>query len=147
MAAEPTTNPINHFHGEYDWLSNFWFSPVELEGATYPTVEHAFQAAKTRDADDRLKIQQSASPGQAKRLGRKVLLRADWEQVKVEIMRDLLRKKFADQQLADLLRATGNRELIEGNTWNDRFWGVCRGVGKNWLGRLLMEVRAELPPG
>jgi ribA/ribD-fused uncharacterized protein len=140
----PATGPIDRFHGDHGWLSNFWPSPIELDGATYPTVEHAFQAAKTLDLEAREPIRQTTSPGQAKRLGRKVLLRPDWEQVKVEIMRGLLRKKFADPSLAALLRATGDRELIEGNTWNDRFWGVCRGAGKNWLGRLLMEIRSEL---
>src|SRR5437868_5423141 len=94
--AAPATGPIDRFHGDHGWLSNFWPSPIELDGAIYPTVEHAFQAAKTLDPEAREPIRQTTNPGQAKRLGRKVLLRSDWEQVKVEIMRGLLRKKFAD---------------------------------------------------
>ena len=116
----------------------------KLEGVGYPTVEHAFQAAKTVDEDERKTIREASSPSKAKRLGRAVKLRSDWESIKIDLMRDLLRQRFADPQLAELLRATGERQLIEGNTWNDRFLGVCGGAGKNWLGRLLMEVRAEL---
>ena len=85
------------------------------------------------------------SGGQAKRLGRRVELRSDWETVKIEIMRQVLKSKFThNPELREKLIATGNTELIEGNNWNDRFWGVCRGVGKNHLGKLLMEIRAEL---
>ncbi|MBL8796305.1 MAG: NADAR family protein [Planctomycetia bacterium] len=135
--------PIDSFSGEYRWLSNFYPSAVELDRVVYASVEHAFQAAKTLDREERLTIQLSASAGRAKRLGRKVKLRKDWESVKVEVMRGLLRKKFADPDLGRMLLATGDSPLIEGNTWNDCFWGVCGGVGKNWLGRLLMEIRAE----
>ena len=79
------------------------------------------------------------------RLGRRIELRPDWEEVKIEIMRQVLKSKFThNPELREKLIATGNTELIEGNNWNDRFWGVCRGVGKNHLGKLLMEIRAEL---
>ena len=82
------------------------------------------------------------SGGRAKRLGR-VELRSDWEEVKIEVMREVLRCKFSQNpDLKAKLIATGDAELIEGNNWNDRFWGVCRGVGQNHLGRLLMELRA-----
>lgn len=143
-AAHQHAEPIDSFHGEYRWLSNFYPAPVELDREVYPTLEHAFQAAKTRDREERREIRSATSPGQAKRRGQKVQLRPDWESVKVEVMRGLLRKKFAVPELARLLLATGDRKLIEGNTWNDCFWGVCGGVGKNWLGRLLMDLRAEL---
>jgi predicted NAD-dependent protein-ADP-ribosyltransferase YbiA (DUF1768 family) len=76
--------------------------------------------------------------------GQKVTLRKDWEGVKIQVMRDVLRLKFANPGLRDRLLETGDRELIEGNTWGDTFWGVCRGSGKNWLGQLLMELRGEL---
>ena len=65
--------------------------------------------------------------------------------MKIDIMRQVLKSKFTQNpELKAKLIATGDAELIEGNNWNDRFWGVCRGVGQNHLGKLLMEVRAEL---
>lgn len=136
--------PIDSFEGEYRWLSNFWPGDVRYEGLTYPTVEHAFQAAKTHEKAEREKIRDARSAGSAKALGRKVKLHKDWESVKIDIMRTLVRIKFTEPELAQQLLATAERELIEGNSWNDRFWGVCGGEGKNWLGRILMEVRAEL---
>ena len=83
-------------------------------------------------------------PGEAKRWGRNITLRADWEHVKLPIMLNLVRQKFANDPLRAKLLGTGEHELIEGNHWNDTFWGVCRGVGSNRLGKILMQVRAEL---
>ena len=135
---------ITLFRGEYAFLSNFWKCEVEFEGEVYPTVEHAFQAAKTFDIEERKRISSFASPVIAKRIGRKVGLRADWEDVKCDIMKELLKKKFENPELAEKLLATGDSELIEGNNHGDRFWGMVNGVGKNMLGRLLMEVRDDL---
>lgn len=140
-----TTMPkpaITSFTGEYRFLSNFYRVDVELgrDGDVYPTVENAYQAAKTTDRSERIPFR-SCTPGQAKRMGRRLELRPDWEEVKVDIMRHLLRQKFASGPLARLLLATGDAELVEGNTWNDTFWGVCRGKGRNMLGKLLMETR------
>lgn len=134
---------INKFDREYRWLSNFYPSLVIYDGVVYPTVEHAYQAAKTHPSQrDPFR---HGTPGQAKRLGRQVTLRADWEQVKIAVMRELIQKKFLPHTvLADKLIATGNAELIEGNTWGDKFWGVCDGVGQNMLGKLLMEQRMYL---
>jgi ribA/ribD-fused uncharacterized protein len=137
---------IDSFSGEYRFLSNFHPSPVEMKGIVYPTVEHAFQAAKTLDSVERRRIAELDTPGKAKRAGRKVELREDWEQIKVKVMHWLVTRKFEDPQLAELLRATGDVQLIEGNYWGDRFWGVCEGQGLNWLGRVLMDVRSKLPP-
>jgi len=140
---------ITGFHSEYDFLSNFYLCPVALDGIDYPSIEHAFQAAKTDNPAERYQIQIASSPGEAKRLGRRVNLRDDWETVKLDIMLDMLRQKFTRQtELGQLLMATGDAELIEGNTWNDRFWGAVlkdeHWIGQNHLGRLLMQVRAEL---
>jgi len=135
---------IDRFRGEFDWLSNFFLCQVEFEGMNFSNVEAAFQAAKCLDMKERERFF-GLSGGQAKRLGRRVELRSDWEEVKIEIMRQVLKSKFTqNSELREKLIATGDTELIEGNNWNDRFWGVCRGVGKNHLGKLLMEVRAEL---
>lgn len=120
------------------------FSPatVELNGKVY--VEHAYQSSKTLVQGLRTMIRQARTSGQAKRLGRRVPLRPDWEHVKAEVMRDLLRQKCAQPDLRRLLLATAPEELVEINTWGDRYWGVSRGEGQNMLGRLLMEVREEI---
>jgi len=136
---------IGQFTGEYRWLSNFWLQPVEYEGTLYPSVEHAYQAAKSFDIETRERFQDiMLKPGEAKRLGRRVNIRSDWEQVKLQVMLELLRKKFSDPGLKAKLLATAGQQLIEGNHWNDTFWGVCNGKGQNQLGRLIMQVRAEL---
>lgn len=137
------TGRIDIFTGKYRFLSNFWFSEVILDGERAATVEHAFQAAKTTDTMARRRILTAPSPGIAKRLGREAPLRAGWNDMKIGVMRALLRQKFSAHFLRQLLIDTGDAELIEGNTWNDTFWGVCNGVGENHLGKLLMEVRAE----
>ncbi len=136
---------IDSFHGEHRFLSNFYPSEVSMYGHLYSTIEHAFQAAKTFDMAQRYGIRMAETPGQAKRLGRSVTLRADWETVKIEVMETLLFRKFRGSKvLRDKLLATGTRELIEGNTWGDKYWGVCDGEGRNELGKALMRVRDEL---
>lgn len=135
---------INRFVDDFAFLSNFHPSTIVYEGLFYPTVEHAYQAMKTLDPIARETIRLANGPGTAKRLGRSVSLRPDWEDVKVGIMRDLVREKFANPFLRPLLLATEDAYLIEGNHWNDRFWGVCRGQGRNMLGQILMEVREEI---
>ena len=132
---------IDSFSGQHDFLSNFYPSQVEFEGVSYRTVEHAYQAAKTLHPQLRRLIAAFWSPGQAKHAGRKLELRSDWEEVKVEIMEGLVRVKFADPRLAVMLRETGDVELIEGNTWGDTFWGMCKGKGRNELGKILMKAR------
>lgn len=138
---------IESFQGKYRFLSNFWPCLVVLDGVRYPTVEHAYQAAKTLNILDRRYIAVLVSPGDAKRVGKKVVIRPDWESVKVGVMEDLVRQKFSHPHLAKLLSETGDAELIEGNTWGDRFWGVCRGSGRNELGKILMRVRTEVQSG
>lgn len=138
-------NKIDCFDGEYAFLSNFYDSPIERDGIVYPTNEHFFQAMKTLNPEEHRKIAAAATPGKAKRLGRQVKLRPDWEEVKLQIMKEgLILKFFCNKDLAKKLIATGNAELVEGNTWNDKFWGVCDGVGENNLGKLLMEIREDL---
>jgi ribA/ribD-fused uncharacterized protein len=138
--------PITDFRGRYRFLSNFAPSRVLMRGAWYPTVENAYQAAKVLDAAARTPFL-SCSARDAKRMGRRVVLRADWESIKMEVMLALLRAKFTYSPLRQQLLATGAAHLEEGNTWGDRFWGVCGGEGENHLGRLLMQVRAEILRG
>lgn len=136
---------ITRFTGAYSFLSNFHPSQVEWMGVDAPTVEHAFQLAKTLDAKMRREIAEATSPGQAKRLGRRVQLRPGWEDAKCAVMGALLVQKFTRHpDLAQALLATGRVQLVEGNDWGDSFWGVCRGHGRNQLGIQLMEVRALL---
>jgi ribA/ribD-fused uncharacterized protein len=135
---------IDSFRGEYRFLSNFYPANVVLDGLTYSSVEHAYQAAKTLDEHYRARIRHTATPGDAKRLGRRIFLRSDWKQAKVGVMFELLRQKFAEEPLRGRLLATGDEELVEGNEWGDTFWGVCGGRGENMLGMLLMRVRGEL---
>lgn len=134
---------IDKFSGDNAFLSNFYESPIMYEGIEFPTVEHAFQAAKTTDIGQRQAIAALDTPGKAKRAGRKVNLRNNWESIKIGIMTDLVATKFeTHEDLLDKLAATGSQELVEGNNWNDTFWGVCRGKGRNELGKILMRVRS-----
>lgn len=137
---------INKFHGEYRWLSNFWPCTIRFNGEIYPSVEHAFQAAKSQDPVVRKEIAQAPSPGSAKRMGRRVQLRPGWDSMKQGVMLALLLVKFQDPELQAKLLATGDEELVEGNTWGDTYWGCCNGVGENKLGKALMQVRKILRP-
>ncbi len=138
--------PVYLFEGEFAFLSNFYALPNGL------TLEHYYQAAKTLDPQARVAILRASTPGRVKRLGQHTPLRPHWNEMRVNVMRALLRKKFSDPALGRLLRDTGAQVLIEGNTWHDTFWGICYcsrcdAHGENWLGRLLMEIRAELKEG
>ena len=140
---------IDSFTGKYAFLSNYaqLECPVILGAIKFSTVEAAFQAAKTFDIEERRALA-SMKPGEAKRAGKKVALRPGWNAIKNDIMLHFLRQKFhGNPELAQALLDTGQEELIEGNTWGDQYWGVCQGKGENWLGRLLMQVRAELAQG
>jgi ribA/ribD-fused uncharacterized protein len=141
---------IEGFRGEFEFLSNFVPARVVLSGVVYCTVEHAYQAAKSLDVNERLIIEKAKSPGQAKKLGRLLTIRSDWEDVKESIMRELLIQKFAQSKFMEQLLATGDAYIEETNWWKDRYWGVYKGKGLNRLGYLLMEIRGylkEINPG
>jgi ribA/ribD-fused uncharacterized protein len=138
---------IGPFEGEYRFLSNFYEGkPVEYNGKEYMTAEHAFQAAKTFNKEEHDFVASADHPGEAKRRGRKVTLRFDWNEVRNNVMRKIVWNKFSrDEQLKYALLATGNEVLVEKNTWNDLYWGTdMDGKGENYLGKILMFVRAEL---
>lgn len=139
---------IDSFRGQYRWLSNFWPCEVQLDGTTYPSVEHAYQAAKTADLQIREVFQsvgrQHITAGAAKKLGKEIKLRPDWEQIKIVVMKDLLTQKFSDHELSLLLIGTYPHMLVEGNNWGDKFWGQVDGQGQNHLGMLLMDIRASI---
>lgn len=140
-----TTNlKINGFKSCFRFLSNFEPCVVEFDGHMYPTVEHAYQAAKTVNEAEREKVRICSTPGQAKRLSYKLTKRQDWDSVRVGIMEGLLRQKFSKGTgLWEALQATDGVYLEETNTWKDTFWGVCDGKGENVLGKLLMQIREE----
>lgn len=137
-------HPIIAFQGAYRFLSNFWPCRVKWATEYYRSVEHAYQAAKTMSPLEWEKIQNCVTAGDAKRMGRKVTLRPDWDLDKMAVMLDLVRQKFTDPILRQQLLSTGDAELIEGNYWHDTFWGVCNGVGENHLGKIIMQVRKEI---
>jgi ribA/ribD-fused uncharacterized protein len=134
---------INEFRGKYYFLSNFYNATVTWDGITYQNNEAAFQSAKVLDKSVREKFS-TLDPSSAKRKGRHVQLRHDWEKVKYDIMYEICKAKFEQHpDLKEQLLATGDAYLEEGNTWNDRCWGVCNGVGENNLGKILMRIRDE----
>lgn len=136
---------IAKFEGQYFFLSNFFECPITYKGITFTNTEAAFHSQK--DINRAIEFAH-LDPSSAKKLGRKVTLRSDWEQVKDDIMYEVLVAKFTQNAaLKILLLRTGDQELIEGNWWNDTYWGVCRGVGKNTLGKLLMRLRQEIREG
>ena len=137
---------IDSFRGDYFFLSNFYPAQVTIDGLTYQNNEAAFQAQKVLDLEAK-KAFTALAPKEAKRRGRQVPLRPDWEKVKNGIMEEIVRAKFLqNKDLREKLLATGDALLVEGNTWNDRYWGVDKRsrTGKNYLGQILMKVRSDL---
>lgn len=137
---------IDKFMYKYHFLSNFAVCKIPYNGMLYRTAEAAFQAQKTLDKNKRRKYL-NCTPSQAKKWGRCEDLRPDWEDIKLQIMYEVLKAKFKyNPEMREDLLATGDELLVEGNTWGDTYWGVCRcsGKGENHLGEILMRVRREL---
>jgi len=141
---------IDRFKGKYEFLSNFYPVKILADGAFYPSVEHAFVAMKTEDKDIRKQISELPTAADAKKFGRKIKIREDWDDIKVAVMLNLLIKKFQHDDLKKRLKNTEGYELIEGNFWHDCYWGncsceKCKNIeGQNVLGRLLMKVRTAI---
>lgn len=138
-------NAIYGFFGDYRWLSNFHLSSVVYEGQVFPSVENAFQAAKVDKADRDLFL--TCTPSEAKKMGREVDMIYPvkyWDAIKVAIMSQLIQYKYSQPELGSALKATRGKYLEETNWWNDKFWGVCRGVGQNVMGYLTMYTRSSL---
>ncbi len=129
-----------------NWFSNMYSCNgliTDDMGIEYHTVENYYQAAKTLDKEIRKAIS-FLNPYEAKKYGRKIKIRSDWDQVKLSIMEAALRQKFApNTSYYDRLIGTGDEEIIEHNNWGDKYWGMVDGVGENHLGRLLMKIRAQ----
>lgn len=134
---------IGEFRGPTRWLSNFAKVTINYRGLVYMSTEAAYQGQKTLDFGDRV-IMSGSSPSVAKEMGMKVTLREDWDTIKLGIMYDVNLIKFQQEPFKSQLLATGDQDLVEGNDWGDRYWGVCSGVGENNLGKILMRIREEL---
>ena len=141
---------INSFSNQYEFMSNFYNAPVTYDGLTYRNNEAEFQAQKLANKEERKKYCEY-SPSKAKLEGRNCKLRKDWEDIKYQVMYDIVKVKFSqNENLKQLLLDTGNEELIEGNWWHDNCWGDCSCErckdikGQNNLGKILMRVREEL---
>lgn len=135
---------IKSFRGEYSFLSNFYPCTVNYEGGIYPSVEHAFQAAKTLDTNIRKQFELCPTPSDAKQRGKDLDLRSDWEDVKVSVMYDCIKSKFQRPDLRDKLLSTGYAYIEEGNNHGDKIWGTVQGSGLNLLGQCLMKLREEI---
>lgn len=141
---------INSFSNQYEFMSNFYNAPVTYDGLTYRNNEAAFQAQKLANKEERKNFCEY-SPSKAKLEGRNCNLRKDWEEIKYQVMYDIVRVKFSQNiELKKQLLATGTEELIEGNWWHDNCWGDCSCdrckdiKGQNNLGKILMKVREEI---
>jgi len=132
---------IKGFFEEFVFLSNFHVAPVWFEGILYPSTENAYQAAKCAIKHDRERFVELTAAA-SKRLGQVIPMRDDWEDVKYDIMAAVVFEKFyRHKDLRRGLLATGYRHLEEANHWGDRVWGTTNGIGKNWLGKILMRTR------
>ena len=138
-----TGEPILGFSGDYRWLSNFAPVGIILDDVEYPSVEHAYVAAKCNDISDRHVIL-GMPAGQAKRYGKMIAIAPWFEENKVNIMNEFLWQKFLTEPYMSLLVGTDGRYIEETNIWGDKFWGVCDGVGENRLGILIMQIRDSL---
>lgn len=134
---------IDCFMHEFAFLSNY----ARILPESPVTVEHLYQAAKAACPEDAARIMSAETPGDAKKMARKIKKVDNWNEIKLHIMFNLLLYKFSFAENTQKLLATGDEELCEGNIWHDNFWGNCTcehcadKIGQNHLGKLLMKVR------
>jgi hypothetical protein len=140
---------IDSFKGPFSFLSNFFPAPIKTKLGIFPTAEHLYQACKTKDHQQQLMIMQLATPAEAKKVGKTLTIREDWDELKIGYMRKTVEYKFMQHwYLMTKLIETNHHKIIEGNWWHDNFWGVCscercKGKGLNHLGNILMNLREE----
>lgn len=135
------SNKIESFKGQFSFLSTFAASPINYGGVIYKTAQHLVSALMTTDKTMREKIRQAPGPAEAIKLAKSLVPRPDWEKIKIDVMKEVMKRKFQLPDLRAKLITTKGRELINANTYHDTFWGVCNGEGDNWLGRIIQEVR------
>lgn len=135
---------VKGFFDEYRFLSNYHLCPVMYEEMMYTSSEGAYQAAKTDDLYTR-SLFQDLSPLECKKKGKSFRMKKGWDKIKDKVMYEILKDKFTrNLDLREKLLLTGSKYLEETNYWNDNYWGVCEGRGKNRLGEMLMKIRKEL---
>lgn len=138
---------ITEFQNEHRWLSNFAPVKIKLDGLEFPSVEHAYMSAKSDNAEwKKFCSNPNNKAGDVKRQSRNVTLKEDWDEIKLEVMKECVTQKFSQEPYRTKLLETGTQHIQEGNRWNDKFWGVClkTNKGENHLGRLIMDVRSAL---
>lgn len=143
-ACTKSTDKVMEFHNEYYFLSNMYPCPIHVtidnKEYHFTCAEALYQGMKNTDYLDKF---ENTDGYTAKRMGKRVQMREDWDEVKLAIMQDVVRLKFTQNpDLMKRLRATSG-ELIEGNTWGDTYWGICHKIGENHLGKILMALRDE----
>lgn len=152
--AEKKTVEIKFYRSNekpYGVFSNLYPSPIEFEGKSFPTAEHAYQAGKARRPEVRDWILSAPSPALAAMAAHGLYtweVTPQWSQTKFDRMRKVLRAKFEQHpELREILAKTGAARLVEAGRVNNavnKLWGEVNGVGQNMLGVMLMELRAEL---
>lgn len=131
------------FKNEFYFLSNMYPCELHINGLTFTCAEAAFQSFKVLDKEARKQFQ-GISGFEAKKLGKQVSLRTDWNNIRLDVMLAVLKVKFKQHpELATLLKMI-NVPIVEDNTWNDTFWGRCNGRGNNYLGKLLEQIKETL---
>jgi hypothetical protein len=134
---------IDKFEKEYSFLSNFYPCKIKYGNLEFQCAEALYMAHKSGNPEDFARFA-PLNGAEAKKLGKTVKLQENWDEIKFDVMQKVLRLKFIrNPDLKHLLISTGDAELIEGNWWGDKIWGVCNGEGENNLGKLLMELRTE----
>lgn len=142
---EKSIKTISSFKGKNSFLSNFYPCVVRWHNHDFPSLEHAYQAAKAKFAFDYETIKELPSAADAKKHGKTIEIRDDWTNIRIKVMKELVELKFSqNEDLKEKLLSTNDAELIEGNTWGDTYWGICKGKGENNLGKILMLVRSKL---
>ena len=135
---------IRGFFDQFRFLSNFHVSPCHYNDHCYMSTEHAYMAQKATNREDMVYIATSPNPIEARRRGKTIKLREDWDDIRLDVMYKANLSKYKDPIMRRRLQQTGNRYLEETNWWNDKFWGVCNGQGQNNLGKIIMRVRYEM---
>lgn len=142
---------IYKFREKYGWLSNMATCRVVVYGKTFESVENAYMYLKKPDDKEWGEFCMKNPPNKVKTASKDIEIRNDWEDVKLKVMYNLLIQKYTTEPFKTKLLETGNENIVEGNYWNDKFWGVdlkeTPNIGENWLGRLIMDIRNKIRKG
>ncbi len=140
-------NMIERFRGKYGFLSNFAEVDVTMDGLVFPSVEHAYIAAKSDDMEwKKLCAEGTYEAGALKKISKGIEIVDDWDNKRRTVMIDLLYQKYNQEPYLSMLLDTGDEEIQEGNYWNDKYWGVClkTNEGENILGKIIMHIRNDM---